>query len=121
MKLTNQLFSVLLILTFAIFLMSGKPTTNAAKQASKEFVKKLSEDVQLTDSQSVAIESYMSEFFTDVKVANDKTNKSEKKSAKNNLFTLKKNFIDSVLTIEQKALLEEKKELRRSQSLEKSK
>lgn len=114
-------FTGLLVIVLACILMSAAPLSTNGMKSAKNYVKKLSNDVQLTDSQAVAIEQYAAEYFTENVNANAAKDKKVRFSQKKVAYTLLKTRMDSVLTPQQKELLNTKTESRKAEALSKIK
>lgn len=81
---------------------------NNKKQTTSLIIEKLSADVNLTDSQKIAIESRLLLLFTQAEDADKKTNKKEsieQKIAANEAY---EQFVDSILTQSQKQIFDTK-------------
>lgn len=81
---------------------------NNKKQTASLMIEKLSADVNLTDSQKVAIESRLLLLFTQAEDSDKKTNKKESIEQKIIANAAYEQFVDSMLTQSQKHTLDTK-------------
>lgn len=81
---------------------------NNKKQTTSLIIEKLSADVNLTDSQKIAIESRLLLLFTQAEDADKKTNKKESIEQKIAANASYEQFVDSILTQSQKQIFDTK-------------
>lgn len=81
---------------------------NNKKQTTSLIIEKLSADVNLTDSQKIAIESRLLLLFTQAEDADKKTNKKESIEQKIAANASYEQFMDSILTQSQKQIFDTK-------------
>lgn len=117
MKTIFNLFLVTMSLGLVILLSSGKPVSNAARSAAQRYIVKLSNDVQLTDSQKIAINEYALIYFNEKLDMKSKKDKNEYKSKGKLLGQDFKNHINAILNQDQKDSIAVKIERRKLNGL----
>lgn len=109
----------------AIFLfqpgIAQKSATKSAKQVAEAYLQKLSEDVQLTDSQRIELKKYAIIHFSTSLNVNAKLEKKEKFSQKQSSYQSFLIMRDSILTPEQRDQLIIKQNERRDRMIRESK
>ncbi|MBN1462592.1 MAG: hypothetical protein JXQ69_01390 [Paludibacteraceae bacterium] len=121
MKTVQKITFISLMFIVTSFTFGAQPKSVNAKVTSQKMLEKICKDVQLTDSQKIAIQKKAEVFIVKLQEANKLTNPEAQEIQKIQIKQAYKMGVDSILTESQKTILQEKRELRKAEYVSKQK
>lgn len=101
MKTTKLIAGTIAVMLFSNFLIAGSPNDGQTKKLANNLLNHLSQDIVLTDTQKIIIQTRADEFEVKLQDLSNKSDQETKKKLKSEAMKRYSVVFDSVLTVEQ--------------------